>query len=43
MSKRAILAMARAALRHADQPSAPVHTLTGPSDERAAQPVQEAA
>lgn len=43
MSKAAILAMVRAALKHADQPSAPVHTMPGPSDQPAAQPHQEAA
>lgn len=37
MSKDAIADLVRAALKHADQPSAPVHKMTGPSDKGSAQ------
>ena len=36
MSKQDIANLVRAAIKHADQPTAPVHKLTGPSDERSA-------
>ena len=37
MSHQDIANLVRAALKHADQPNAPVHKMTGPSDKGSAQ------